>query len=87
MSPFVNMYFRLSQEKQLSRSVLSTRYKLPSHIKRKRSIAWHNYKDLHQRNERSSEIACQALTFYDSINDQYRNYHTHHQNSEVVVLN
>ena len=73
MSRLVNMYIPLSQENLLNRSV-----KPPTHLKRQRNIAWHNYKDLRQRNGRSSEISGLALIFYDSVNDQYRNYHNHH---------
>ena len=52
MCPLVNMYVPVSQEKPLNRSV-----KLPSHLKSPRGKLWHNYKDLRQRNGRSSEIA------------------------------
>ena len=65
MSRLVNMYIPLSQENLLNRSV-----KPPTHLKRQRNIAWHNYKDLRQRNGRSSEISGPALIFYDSVNDQ-----------------
>ena len=56
MSLLVNMFVPLSQEKLLKRSV-----KTPSHLKMLISIAWHNYKYLHERNGRSSEIVDQAL--------------------------
>ena len=79
MSPFVNMYVPLRQEKPLNRSV-----KPPSHLKRQRSIAWHNCKDLRYRNGKSSQIAGQALICYDSINNQFRNYHIHHEIQEEV---
>ena len=81
MSVLANMYVLLSQEKPLNRSM-----KPPSHIKRQRSIAWHNYKDLRQRNGRSSDTAGQALIFYHSINDQYRNYLIHHKIQEELFL-
>ena len=76
MSPFINIYVPLSQEKPL---------KWPSHLKRQRSIAWHNYKNLRQRNE-SSEMVGRAVIFYDSTNDQYRNYHICHQIQEEMSL-
>ena len=60
--------------------------KLPRHLKRQRSIAWHNYTDLRQRNGISSEITGQALLFYDSIDDKYRNDHIHHQIQEKLSL-
>ena len=41
MFPPVNIYVPLNQEKPLNRSV-----KPASHLKRQRSIACHNYKDL-----------------------------------------
>ena len=41
---------------------------------------------MRQRNGKSSEIDGQALIFYDSSNDQYRNYHIHHQIQEEFSL-
>ena len=64
MSPLVNLYVPLSQEKSSNRLV-----KPPSYLKRQSSIACHNYKDVRQRHGRSSEITGQSLIFYDSIND------------------
>ena len=81
MSPLSNMYDLLSQERPSNRSV-----KPPSHLKRLRSIAWHNYKDMRQRYGRNLEIAGQDLIFCYSINDQYRNYHIHHQFQEELFL-
>ena len=74
------MYIPLSQEKPLNRSVNP-----PSHLKRQKSRAWHNYKDLHQINRICSKIAGQALIFYGSINDQYSNCHIQHQIQEELL--
>ena len=48
MSPLVNIYVPVSQEKPLNRST-----KPPSHLKGQRSISWHNYIDLRQRHGKS----------------------------------
>ena len=45
MSPLVNMYVPLIQENPLNKSV-----EPHSHLKRQRSMAWHYYKNLLQRN-------------------------------------
>ena len=50
MSPLVNMYVPMSQEKPLNRSV-----KTPSHLKWQRSIAWHNYKEKEFKKYRISQ--------------------------------
>ena len=78
MSLVVDIYISINQEEPRNRSVQSSSY-----LKRQRSIAWHNYRDLRPRKGRSSEI---ALIFYNLNNYQYKNYPINHEIQEDLNL-
>ena len=49
--------------------------KPPSCLKKKREVAWNEYKTLRREFGRSSTVAVESLARYDFINLEYRNFH------------